>query len=156
MLFRSGYTNPISALESLEINNYDIIILDLSLPDMDGLEVCKIVSQKYNIPIIISTARSDVSDRVVGLEVGADDYLPKPYDIRDLVARIQSLLRRVKGLKVSHDSIFKINENNMTIYKESTQLDLTLAEYEILKLFLDKKQMVLSREIGRASCRERV
>lgn len=141
-----GYTNPISALESLEIDNYDIIILDLSLPDMDGLEVCKIVSQKYNIPIIISTARSDVSDRVVGLEVGADDYLPKPYDIRELVARIQSLLRRVKGLKVSYDSSFSINEKNMTISKESELLELTLAEYEILKLFLDKKQMVLSRE----------
>jgi two-component system OmpR family response regulator len=141
-----GYTNPLSALESLKLDNYDIIILDLSLPDMDGLEVCKIVSQKYNIPIIISTARSDVSDRVVGLEVGADDYLPKPYDIRELVARIQSLLRRVKGLKVNFDSIFKINEENMTISKESILLDLTLAEYEILKLFLDKKQIVLSRE----------
>lgn len=141
-----GYNNPLSALESLKIDNYDIIILDLSLPEMDGLEVCKIISKKYNIPIIISTARSDVSDRVVGLELGADDYLPKPYDIRELVARIQSVLRRTKGLQSNTDSSFNVNEENMTITKESILLDLTLAEYEILKLFLDKKQMVLSRE----------
>jgi two-component system, OmpR family, response regulator len=141
-----GYTNPLSALESFKIDNYDIVILDLSLPDMDGLEVCKIISQKYNLPIIISTARSDVSDRVKGLELGADDYLPKPYDIRELVARIQSLLRRVKGLKANPESSFCINEENMTISKDSEALDMTLAEYEILKLFLDKKQMVLSRE----------
>jgi len=141
-----GYTNPLSALESFKIDNYDIVILDLSLPDMDGLEVCKIISQKYNIPIIISTARSDVSDRVKGLELGADDYLPKPYDIRELVARIQSLLRRVKGLKANQESSFCINEENMTISKDAEALDMTLAEYEILKLFLDKKQMVLSRE----------
>ncbi len=141
-----GYNNPLSALESLKIDNYDIIILDLSLPEMDGLEVCKIISKKYTIPIIISTARSDISDRVVGLELGADDYLPKPYDIRELVARIQSVLRRTKGIKANNDSSFSINEENMTISKESVVLDLTLAEYEILKLFLDKKQMVLSRE----------
>ncbi len=141
-----GYTNPLSALESLKLDNYDIIVLDLSLPDMDGIEVCKIISQKYNIPIIISTARSDISDRVVGLEVGADDYLPKPYDIRELVARIQSLLRRVKGLKATSESIFTINEENMSISKESIPLELTLAEYEVLKLFLEKRQMVLSRE----------
>jgi len=141
-----GYTNPLSALESLQIDNYDIIVLDLSLPEMDGLEVCKIISKKYNIPIIISTARSDVTDRVVGLELGADDYLPKPYDIRELVARIQSVLRRTKGMKASNDSEFSINEENMTISKDSVVLDLTLAEYEILKLFLDKRQMVISRE----------
>lgn len=141
-----GYTNPISALNSLEMDNYDIIILDLSLPDMDGLEVCKIITQKYNIPIIISTARSDVTDRVIGLELGADDYLPKPYDIRELVARIQSVMRRIKGVKVHQDSSFNINEEKMTISKDSIDLELTLAEYEILKLFLNKKQMVLSRE----------
>jgi two-component system OmpR family response regulator len=141
-----GYTTPLSAIDSFKINNYDLVILDLSLPQMDGLEVCKIISSKYDIPIIISSARSDVSDRVVGLEVGADDYLPKPYDIRELVARIQSLLRRVKGVKAKNDSIFHVNEENMTISKESEILNLTLAEYEILKLLLNKKQIVLSRE----------
>ena len=141
-----GYTNPISALDSLKIDNYDIIILDLSLPEMDGLEVCKIISQKYKIPILISTARSDISDRVLGLELGADDYLPKPYDLRELVARIQSITRRMKGLQINDRSYFEINEENMTISKKSLILDLTLAEYEVLKLLLEKRQMVLSRE----------
>jgi len=141
-----GHTSPVSALNSLEIDHYDVVILDLSLPEMDGLEVCKIITKKYQLPIIISTARSDVSDRVVGLELGADDYLPKPYEMRELVARIQSLMRRVKGLKVSEASSFCINEKNMSISKDNEYLELTLAEYEILKLFLAKKQMVLSRE----------
>jgi two-component system OmpR family response regulator len=142
----NGFTDPIIALESLKDDNYDLIILDLSLPSMDGLEVCKIVNETYNIPIIISTARSDVSDRVVGLELGADDYLPKPYDLRELVARIQTILRRTQGLKVASNSEFEIDSIKMLITHNSQTLDLTLAEYEILKLFLEKKQTVLSRE----------
>jgi two-component system OmpR family response regulator len=142
-----GYTDPLNALESLKIDNYDIVILDLSLPNMDGLDVCKIITEKYNIPIIISTARTDVSDRVIGLELGADDYLPKPYDSRELVARVQSVLRRAKNIATqSSSSEFRVDEESMIIYKEDEALSLTLAEYEILKLFLEKKQMVLSRE----------
>jgi two-component system OmpR family response regulator len=142
-----GYINPLDALESLKIDSYDLVILDLSLPNMDGLDVCKIITEKYAIPIIISTARSDVSDRVVGLELGADDYLPKPYDSRELVARIQSVLRRSRdSITISSSSEFMIDEESMIIYKSSQPLSLTLAEYEILKLFLHKKQMVLSRE----------
>jgi two-component system OmpR family response regulator len=142
-----GYINPLDALESLKIDSYDLVILDLSLPSMDGLDVCKIITEKYAIPIIISTARSDVSDRVVGLELGADDYLPKPYDSRELVARIQSVLRRSRdSITISSSSEFMIDEESMIIYKSSQPLSLTLAEYEILKLFLHKKQMVLSRE----------
>jgi two-component system OmpR family response regulator len=142
----NGFTDPIIALDSLKDDNYDLIILDLSLPNMDGLEVCKIINDKHNIPIIISTARSDVSDRVVGLELGADDYLPKPYDLRELVARIQTILRRTKGLKQTQGSEFKIDETKMTISQNDKDLDFTLAEYEVLKLLLEKKQTVLSRE----------
>jgi two-component system OmpR family response regulator len=141
-----GFTDPLVALESLTIDSYDLVILDLSLPNMDGLEVCKILRQKYHMPIIISTARSDVSDRVIGLELGADDYLPKPYDSRELVARVQSVLRRSKESIQQTSGEFRVDETSMQIYKGSDILDLTLAEYEVLKLFLDKKQMVLSRE----------
>jgi two-component system OmpR family response regulator len=141
-----GFTDPLIALDSLKIDNYDLVILDLSLPNMDGLDVCKILTQKYNLPIIISTARSDVSDRVIGLELGADDYLPKPYDPRELVARIQSVTRRTKNNNSLQQSEFIIDEEKMLISKNGTTLDLTLAEYEILRLFLQTKQMVLSRE----------
>ena len=141
-----GFTHPKSGLDSLSIEHYDLVILDLSLPDMDGLDVCKIISEKYQIPIIISSARGDTTDRIIGLEFGADDYLPKPYDSRELVARIQSVLRRGNKVIATKNSEFMIDENKMLISKNNQILDLTLAEYEILKLFLYKKQMVLSRE----------
>ena len=82
---------------SAGIKNYDLLILDLTLPGIDGLEVCKEIRQKYDIPIIISSARSDISDKVVGLQLGADDYLPKPYDPKEMYALIKSLIRRYKN-----------------------------------------------------------
>jgi two-component system OmpR family response regulator len=142
----TGYGDPLLALENLHIDNYDLVILDLNLPNMDGLEVCRVITQKYHLPIIISSARSDITDRVIGLELGADDYLPKPYDLRELVARIQTIIRRVKNSPMPHTSNFEICETQMQINHNGTILDLTLAEYEILKLMLEKKQIVLSRE----------
>ncbi len=140
-----GFTKPSSALNSLEIEKYDLIILDLSLPEMDGLDVCKKIRLKCNIPIIISSARSDLSDKVMGLELGADDYLPKPYEPRELVARVKSVLRRYASIN-SNSSEFSINHDKMQIFKNNEVLDLTQAEYEILKLFIEKKEMVISRE----------
>lgn len=143
----TGFAKPSSALNSLEIDKYDLIILDLSLPEMDGLEVCKTIRAKYNTPIIISTARGDLSDKVMGLELGADDYLPKPYEPRELVARIKSVLRRYSNTNShSNSGEFSINAEKMQILKDGEVLDLTQAEYEILKLFIEKKEMVISRE----------
>ncbi len=97
-----NYPSPLMGVDVLDREDYDLMILDLSLPHMDGLEICKIVSAKYRIPIIISSARVDVSDKVIGLQLGADDYLPKPYDPRELVARIHSVLRRYKRSMKGH------------------------------------------------------
>ncbi len=141
----TGFAKPSSALNSLEIDKYDLIILDLSLPEMDGLDVCKIIRKKYNTPIIISTARGDLSDKVMGLELGADDYLPKPYEPRELVARVKSVLRRYANINNSN-SEFQINQEKMQILKNGEVLSLTQAEYEILKLFIEKREMVISRE----------
>ena len=142
-----GFTSPSSAFNSLEIDIYDLIILDLSLPEMDGLEVCKQIRQKSNIPIIISTARSDINDKVLGLGLGADDYIPKPYDPRELVARIQTILRRMKNIENNEEKIgFKINENIMKIFHNDKELKLTLAEYEILKILIEKRDTIISRE----------
>ena len=91
----TNYQDPYLGL-SAGIEKYDLLILDLTLPGMDGLEVCKEVVSKYDIPIIISSARSDLTDKVIGLQLGADDYLPKPYDPQEMYARIMSLLRRYK------------------------------------------------------------
>lgn len=142
----TGFSDPKAALNSLEMDHYDLIILDLSLPHMDGLDVCRHIVAKYPIPIIISTARSSLGDKVIGLELGADDYLPKPYDPRELVARIHSVLRRQKGSTARQEGEFHVDSERMVILKNDTPLKLTQAEYEILKLMIEKRGFVISRE----------
>ncbi len=135
---------------SAGIKNYDLLILDLTLPGMDGLEVCKEIREKYDIPIIISSARSDVNDRVVGLQIGADDYLPKPYDPKEMHARIISLIRRYKKTvdtpEEPSDSAFKIDDKRHEISFNGEPLTLTPAEYEILEYLVKQHSFSVSRE----------
>ncbi len=141
-----NYPSPLMGVDVLDREDYDLMILDLSLPHMDGLEICKIVSAKYRIPIIISSARVDVSDKVIGLQLGADDYLPKPYDPRELVARIHSVLRRYKKIDEGTSKEFAVDNDLMQIKQKGQLLSLTRAEYEILKLFIQKNGYALSRD----------
>jgi len=141
--------DPFKALSILKLKAYDVVILDLTLPGMDGLEVCEAIRERQDIPIIISSARSDVTDKVKALELGADDYLPKPYDPRELEARIYSVLRRYEAkeqLAVSAPSDFKLDEAAMSISYKNRALDLTNAEYGILAYMIKKEGMVVSRE----------
>ena len=89
----------LSAIEKARLIKPDLILLDIMLPGMDGFEVCRILRQEMNTPILMLTARDDEIDRVVGLEVGADDYLTKPFSMRELIARVKALLRRVRIMK---------------------------------------------------------
>ncbi len=142
-------SDPTTVIEHLKKNHYDLIILDLTLPKMDGLFLCEKISASFTIPIIISSARDEVSDKVLGLEKGADDYLPKPYDPRELVARIHAMLRRQKtALSSSKEELFgdfKIDKSKMVIYHKESALDLTVAEYGLLSLFISQRGIVLSR-----------
>lgn len=148
----TNFESPIKGLEALKKSKYDLLILDLSLPDIDGIDVCKkITKNAIDIPIIISSARSDYSDKVLALELAADDYLAKPYNPRELVARIQALLRRVKKQKEHKEqknikSDFYLDENEMIIMYKNNILNLTSAEYEVLALFLKNKNRVLTRD----------
>jgi two-component system OmpR family response regulator len=141
-------TRPSVALDKLKIEQYDLVLLDLGLPEMDGLELCKIIKENYpNLPVVISTARGDVVDKVIGLDVGADDYVAKPYDPRELVARIQNIIRRYqKHDAASSTEDLSLNEQSMQILLKGTPLDLTMAEYEILSLLIKKRQQIVSRE----------
>lgn len=130
---------------SAGVKKFDILILDLTLPGMDGLEVCKEVSQKYDIPIIISSARSDINDKIEALELGADDYLPKPYDPQEMYARIQSILRRYSKIKPKQENSTFIVKSN-TIYFYEKGLTLTPAEFEVLSLLIKNRGITQSRE----------
>jgi two-component system, OmpR family, response regulator len=146
----TNYEDPFLGL-SAGISNFDILILDLTLPGMDGLDVCQKISQNYDIPIIISSARSDITDKIMGLQIGADYYLPKPYDPKEMYAVIQSLLRRMK--KTSKDNyennesdLFKLDKSKLQIKFQDEILILTQAEYEVLACLIEKKNAIVSRE----------
>ncbi len=148
----TNYEDPYLGL-SAGIKNYDLLILDLTLPGIDGLDVCKEVVEKYNIPIIISSARSDISDKVIGLQIGADDYLPKPYDPKEMYARIQSLIRRYKKTNALNENVtynssgdFRVDEKRHQIFLKNEPLNLTPAEYEILSYMIKQIGYSISRE----------
>lgn len=143
----TNYEDPFLGL-SVGISKFDILILDLTLPGMDGLEVCEKISKSYDIPIIISSARGDVTDKIMGLQIGADYYLPKPYDPKEMYAVIQSLLRRSKrvGKDEEKDSLFVHEESKMQILFNKETLNLTQAEYEVLSALIEKKDGIVSRE----------
>jgi len=142
----TNFEDPFLGL-SAGINDFDILILDLTLPGMDGLDVCAKISKDYNIPIIISSARSDVTDKVMGLQIGADYYLPKPYDPKEMYAVIQTLLRRTRNIKNRGiDSVFMHDKSKMQILFNDQLLSLTHAEYEVLSCLIDNKNAIVSRE----------
>mgnify|MGYP000936881236 CR=1 FL=1 len=137
-------------LSTLNTSEFDLVILDLTLPGMDGLEVCKEIRKRHNIPIIISSARHDITDKVNALDNGADDYLPKPYDPKEMYARITSLIRRYKKTNEVQeevvDSAFRIDDKRHEIYFNNEALALTPAEYEILTYLIKQHSFSVSRE----------
>lgn len=142
------------ALASLRASTHDapeLIVLDVGLPDMNGFEVCRQLRQFSNVPIIFLTARSDEIDRVVGLEIGADDYVTKPFSPRELVARIRVILRRLTPAAVhpaapqAPSERFVLRPHEARILFCGQTLDLTRYEYLLLKAFIDHPGHVLSR-----------
>ncbi len=130
-----------------------LIILDLMLPEKDGFAVCREIRQESSVPIIMLTARGDLPDRIAGLELGADDYLAKPFEPRELVARIQTVLRRVDGESGPSSLPTRLQAGELTVdlrtrtaWLKDQPLDLTTMEFEILALFLKNPEAVLSRE----------
>ncbi|CAA6809901.1 MAG: Chemotaxis protein CheY [uncultured Sulfurovum sp.] len=143
-----NYENPEVGLSALNINTYDLLILDLSLPNIDGLEVCRLVREKSDIPIIISSARSDITDKTACFSMGADDYLPKPYESQELLLRIHSILRRYNKQAIEEEKkeVFTLDTNCHEITKNGEFIYFTNAEFEIMAYFIKKKSFVVSRE----------
>ena len=144
------YHNPLEALEFLQKNSVDLVLLDIMMPEMDGLNVLRKIREHSEVPVMMLTAKGDVSDKVVGLELGADDYLPKPFEPQELIARVQSILRRVK---FSNSMVDVVEFNDLVVdkVKEEVVLDgevvhLSTSEFEALTLFIDNNNEVLDRE----------
>jgi two-component system phosphate regulon response regulator OmpR len=141
--------HPLEGLNKLKSELPDIIILDVMLPDMEGFEVLKEIRKYSSTPVIMLTARGEVSDRIVGLEMGADDYLPKPFEPRELVARIQTVLRRGKtkdSKEVDKFGDLLIDYAKQSVMLNNNNLDLTTAEFELLRFFVLKAGKVLNRD----------
>ena len=166
-LEKQGYTveaagDGLIAIEVARRLNPDLIILDIMLPVLDGFEVCKILRKEMTVPILMLTARDDEIDRVVGLEVGADDYLTKPFSMRELMARVKAQLRRTGMLRdemarlktpdanVPHEVLnfnnLSINLTRREVLLDDRVLALKPQEYELLLFFAQHKSQMLSRE----------
>jgi DNA-binding response OmpR family regulator len=142
-------SHPETGLRSLRTDPPDIVVLDVMLPGMDGFAVCRRIREQSRVPIIMLTARGEVTDRILGLEMGADDYLPKPFEPRELVARIQAILRR--GGKVDAEDSVQIGALNVSWGTRSAHLNgndlgLTTAEFELLALLVQNRGRVLTRD----------
>ncbi|ALV24156.1 two-component system response regulator [Campylobacter iguaniorum] len=142
----SSFSDPLAAIKELEECEFILVILDLMLPKLDGFEVCKRIRKFSQVPIIISSARGNLGDKVLAYECGADDYLAKPYEPKELIMRINAILKRAMP-KATAKQIgeFSINEDACKIFYQGFQLDLTKIEYEILTLLLNNKGKILSR-----------
>ena len=132
-----------------DVNKFNLIVLDIGLPGIDGLEVCKRVRQNSNIPIIMLTAASDDLDRILGLELGSDDYMGKPFNPRELLARIKALLRRSEIKEEDVDNNIVMNYAARSAFIGGKELELTGTEFDLLCVFHKQIGTVLSRdEIG--------
>ncbi|MFW2439622.1 MAG: response regulator transcription factor [Arenicellales bacterium] len=145
---------PSQGFTMLEKNIYDLVILDIMLPEMDGFEVCKIIRKNSNIPIIMLTARGEVMDRIVGLELGADDYLPKPFEPRELVARIHGVLKRTQlnaEAEINQGAVLSFETLHIDTGKRQVKLDdeellLSAMEYQLLLLFASSPHKTFTRD----------
>lgn len=144
----SSAHHPAKGLKMLSQLEPDLVILDIMLPEMDGFEVCKRIRQKSNIPIIMLTARGDLPDKVLGLELGGDDYLAKPFEPRELVARINTVLRRTRNHRSRIDSFggLRIDHDQRKVFLDGEEIHLTTNEYCILSLFAANPGRVLDRD----------
>jgi two-component system OmpR family response regulator len=142
---------PSEGLAQLRRGGFDAAILDVMLPEMDGFELCRTIRKESDLPVVMLTARGDVMDRVVGLELGADDYLPKPFEPRELVARLQTVLRRRVATPAPEPGVLRfdglsIDPARREVRRQGEVIELTGTEFELLLLLARDAGRVLSRD----------
>jgi DNA-binding response OmpR family regulator len=144
--------NGLEVLPRIEKNQPDLIILDLMLPGIGGMDLCKKIKEKYKIPVIMVTAKTGETDVVLGLELGADDYIKKPFSTRELTARVRTVLRRASQsedlenmVSITHGKI-QLNATAHKVYIDNQEIELTLIEYKLLYLFMSNPGVAFSRD----------
>ena len=157
-LENEGYTvdvgyNGRQAVEMARANDYDLIILDLMMPELDGLEACMEIRAFSNVPIIMLTARSEDTDKLLGFEYGADDYITKPFNILEVKARVKALLRRASAARRQEDDRQRLTLGGLTLdtaarttWKDGRAVELTAREFDLLELLMKHPDRVYSRE----------
>lgn len=143
--------NGMEAIELIDNQDFDLMLLDVMLPELDGFSVCRYVRKSNNIPIIMITARSEEDDKLNGYEMGADDYVTKPFSPKVLVAKANALLKRSEGRVLNDDGIvsaagIQMDTNSHTVTADGEYIELTPKEYELLLYFMNNKGIVLSRD----------
>ena len=143
-------TRPSAALARLRSEPFDAVILDVMLPEMDGFELCRTIRRESQVPILMLTARGEVMDRIVGLEIGADDYLPKPFEPRELAARLQAILRRARPAEAAPAGLrfegLEIDLQRRRVLRQGSEVELTGTEFELLVLLASEPQKVFGRD----------
>lgn len=143
------------AVQKAEMINPDLILLDVMLPKLDGFSVCRKIREKSSVPIIMLTAREEEVDKVLGLELGADDYMTKPFSVRELMARIKANMRRSMPPKETSDddktaifevACFKLDSNRYELYKNGELVDLTIREFDLVKFLASQPNKIFSRQ----------
>lgn len=143
-----GFSDGLNVVEKVKNENVDLLILDIMLPEKDGLSILKEIREFSNLPIIMLTARTDEFDKVTGLDLGADDYITKPFSILELISRVKAVLRRSKK-KDTDDLIYKeisLNTSKRRVKVLDEKIDLTYKEFEMLLLLMSNVGNVISRE----------
>ena len=141
--------DPAEGLKKLQRHDPDLVILDVMLPGMTGFEVCREIRQRSEVPVIMLTARGEPADRIVGLELGADDYMPKPFEPRELVARIQAVLRRSQGRISAGELAFgalRVDLDRRMAWLDGAPVELTTNEFTVLALLARSPGKVLDRD----------
>ncbi|WP_432359803.1 response regulator transcription factor [Sporosarcina sp. UB5] len=142
--------NGKKGLEIVREGKVDLVLLDVMMPDMDGWEVCKKIREQSTVPIIMLTARTDKADIVKGLEFGADDYITKPFDERELVARVNALLRRTSSEIIENSNTvhgdFMLNRDSYSLHYKNLEVQLTLKEFYIIEALITHPKRTFTRE----------
>jgi len=142
----TSISDSLQAMDAIKDHKPEVIILDVMMPGINGFDVCRLIRKKHSVPIIMLSARGEPNDKIKGLELGADDYIAKPFEPRELVARITSLIRRVPDKRNLEDSIFEIDDLHLEIKMKGKALDLTTKEYDLLSLFINNPGVVFTRD----------